>query len=614
MNRFKNIFFVFLVAVTGIISGCGKGNPSAGQNTTETQFSKVTVQMGAATALEADTQSKAVATIPPDVNSVKLDISRNAETLFTECRSVTPGQTITFEDIGLSSGANSLFEGQAFAASDCSGETLYAGTTSGVTLIPGENPPVPVNLGLVGSIAPTVITDAAANTGTSCVDLKGTINANGFEVVAWFEWGLDSNYGSQTAIRAVGNGTTDAVFTEMLCGLTPATGYNYRAVASNGGDLVFGDDQAFSSQAIGDSLVDVPIGFPGEIPPSVVTDVATNISTSSATLIANINPEGVNTQAYFEWGLDTSYGNTTPLQTLGNGFDDVTPSAMLTGLEPENTYHFRAVAFNAFGTTVGENQSFPTHGEPPVGEPEVACIEGNEPTMIKYGDHTVDCQIDTNSDGDTFNFVGTTGDVIRIVVEAFADGLDARLEIRDPDGILLHNNWCGGGCSIVVEPKSFNIEPSDTLMKTGSYSILISDQNNDEGGAYGLQLEKIPPSVTPQKILYNVPINDTIDHKADIDFFVFDGESGTDIRITVSAFADGLDARLEVYDPDGIQLHNNWCGGGCSIVVEPNSFNITPSPLLPKTGVYTLIVSDQNHDEGGNYEINIQCLFGACPE
>ncbi len=614
MNRFRNIFFIFWVAVMGIVSGCGKGNPSAGQNTTETQLSKVTVQMGGAAALEAGTQSKAIATIPAEVNSVKLDISRNAENLFSECRSVTPGQTITFENISLSAGPNSLFEGQAFAASDCSSATLYAGTTSGVTLTPGENPPVPVNLGFVGSIAPTLTTDAATNIGTTCVDLNNTINANGFEVVAWFEWGLDSNYGSQTAIRTAGNSTSDTAFTEMLCGLTPATGYNYRAVASNGGDLVFGNDQAFATQTIGNSGVDVPIGFPGEIPPTVLTDTATDISASSATLLANINPEGVTTQVYFEWGTDASYGNITSLQTLGNGFEGLISSSALNNLSPETPYHFRAVAFNAFGTTVGANQSFTTSGVRPAGEPEVACIEGSEPTMMKYGDHTVDCRIDTNSDGDTFNFAGTTGDVIRVVVSATADFMDPRLELRDPDGILLHNGTCGGRCSIVVQPGTFTEIPSDSLTKTGTYSILLSDVNTDEGGAYTIQLERLPPLITPEKILYDLPIQETINHAADHDFFVFDGVDATNIRITISAVADFMDPQLEIYDPDGILLHIGTCGGRCSMVVEPNFFSEVPTPTLTKTGNYHVLLSDVNNDEGGNYEVNTQCLFGECPE
>lgn len=485
----------------------------------------------------------------------------------------------------------------------------------GVTLAPGDNATVPVNLGLVGAIAPTVTTDAATNIGTTCVDLNATINANGFEVLAWFEWGPDTSYGSQTATRQVGNGTTDVALLEMLCGLTPATRYHYRAVASNGGDLVFGEGQIFVSANTGDTTnTDVPIGFPGEIPPTVMTDAATDLSASAAMLNANINPEGANTQVYFEWGLDTTYGNTSPLQAFGNGFDDVTVSEALTGLSPETEYHFRVVAFNAFGTTVGTGQPFTTDIIGPDGESEVACVEGSEPTPIKYGDHTVDCRIDTISDGDTFNFAGTAGDVIRITVSGVVDFMDPRLELRDPDGVLLHNGTCGGRCAMSVEPETFTEISSDLLTKTGTYSILMSDVGNDEGGAYTIQLERIPPEITPEKVLYDDPKQDTIDHLADHDFFVFEGAEATNIRITISAVADFMDPRLEIYDPDGTLLHNGTCGGRCSMSVEPSLFSEVPTATLTKTGTYHLLLSDVGNDEGGSYEINTQCLFGACPE
>lgn len=611
MKQFK-MRFLYLLWMTLFVIGCGAGSgPGAGIDTANSDdqndgMAHFSVQMGGANSLKAGAFSK-TSIIPADVQSVNLEISRGGLVLNTECRNVTPGGTITFENRSVPAGANTDFKGQAFSGQNCAGTILYGGTTSGVTLAQGPNPDVPVNLSLVNATPPTVTTDAATNILGNCADLNGTVNPNSFETVAWFDWGVDTTYGSQTVTVQMGSGTAASALTEKICGLADGT-YHYRAVASNGGDMVFGGDQSFAISG-GNGNTNVPVSFPGLS--TVTTEPASAVTGVSATLHATINPEGAETQGYFEWGLDTTYGNTTAFQALGSGFGDAAIQADLTGLTENTAYHFRAVGFNSFGTTVGADQVFTT--PPIVVEPPVECTEGVEPTVIFYRAHTVGCRIDTTSDADSFTFEGTVGDVVRIVVQGVSDGLDPRLEVRDPDGILLHNAICANGCSMVVEPASFTIVPSPSLTKTGTYSILISDDNHNEGGVYGIQLERIPPLVTPQKVLRNTNVTDRIDHIGDVDFFVFDGVAGTDIRITIAAFFDGLDPRLEVYDPDGLPLHNSTCANGCAIVVEPNSFNVTPSTFLPKTGTYLLILSDSNHDEGGSYEINIQCLFGACP-
>ncbi len=615
MKHLKITLFIVLPFMVTLLTGCGNNDQSAGQPGPNLELAKVSVEMGEAAPLNPGTLSKAVATIPSDVHSVKLDINRNSGALFEECRNVAPGDTVTFEDIEVTAGPDTLFEGQAFTAADCGGEALYTGSTSGVTLDPGDNPNVPVNLALSGATPPVVTTVPATSVETTCADLNSTVNPNGFETVAWFEWGSDTSYGSQTATEQVGNGTDNTLVTEKICGLEASTTYHYRAVASNGGDLVFGEDQTLVTNDTGDTATtDVPIGFPGEIPPTVISDAATDLGPTAATLNATVNPEGASTQVYFEWGTDTTYGNTTPLQALENGFDDTPVSHILSGLSPETEIHFRAVAFNAFGTMIGEDQSFMTPSDNPKEEIEIPCVEGEEPTAMVFGSHTGGCRIDTNSDGDTFTFEASEGDVIRVVTSAVFDNMDPRLELRDPDGILLHNGTCGNRCSMVVEPFNFTETPTETLTKTGTYSMLLSDVNNDEGGAYVIQLERVPPSTTPLKIQYNVSKQGGIDHHADHDFFVFNGAEETIPRITVSAVFDDMDSRLEIYDPDDILLHNGTCGNRCSMTIEPSQFSEVPTPTLTKSGNYHLLISDVNNDEGGGYEINIQCLVGECPE
>ena len=99
--------------------------------------------------------------------------------------------------------------------------------------------------------------------------------------------------------------------------------------------------------------------------PAVSTDNATGITSTSATLNGTVNPEGQATTYDFEYGTTTSYGSQTATGDVGAGTAGVKVSAQLASLAPETTYHYRVVATNASGTTLGADVSFKTP-KPPV--------------------------------------------------------------------------------------------------------------------------------------------------------------------------------------------------------------------------------------------------------
>jgi uncharacterized repeat protein (TIGR01451 family) len=97
-----------------------------------------------------------------------------------------------------------------------------------------------------------------------------------------------------------------------------------------------------------------------QAPPSVTTQAATSIGPTSAMLNASVNPNGASTTGFFQYGLTTSYGSSTPAQALGSGSSATPLVAPVSGLTCGTTYHFRAVAANSGGTTNGSNRSFTT--------------------------------------------------------------------------------------------------------------------------------------------------------------------------------------------------------------------------------------------------------------
>ena len=101
-------------------------------------------------------------------------------------------------------------------------------------------------------------------------------------------------------------------------------------------------------------------------PPSATTGTATNVAQSSTTVAGTLNPNGVTTSYYFQYGTNTNYGSSTPPTDAGSGTADVPVSANLTGLASSTTYHYRLVAESSVGTTDGADQTFTTTTPPAV--------------------------------------------------------------------------------------------------------------------------------------------------------------------------------------------------------------------------------------------------------
>ena len=132
-----------------------------------------------------------------------------------------------------------------------------------------------------------------------------------------------------------------------VTGLNASTTYYYRVRAYNG------NGTSGNSNVVHVTTLS-PTGFP-----VAITNPATLIASHSARLNGTVNPHGLSTTVYFQYGRTTSYGNRTPNQTkTGNNYQNV--FANISGLSAHTTYHFRIVATNTAGTRYGSDRTFTT--------------------------------------------------------------------------------------------------------------------------------------------------------------------------------------------------------------------------------------------------------------
>jgi len=229
----------------------------------------------------------------------------------------------TWDDI------NNLEIGVQMSAWDAGGED-YARTTQ--VWVEVEYSPI---------VASTVTTDPASAISAIAATLNGTLDGDGGEACdCGFEWGETIAYGNTTPTQSR---TTGQTFAQTITGLDPKKTYHFRALANNSVGTGYGADRTFTALATA---------------ATVVTSPAIDITNVAAALNGDLSYDGGEAcDCGFQWGETIAYGNTTPTQSRTTG---QTFAQLITGLDANKTYHFRALATNAAGTSYGADRTFTT--------------------------------------------------------------------------------------------------------------------------------------------------------------------------------------------------------------------------------------------------------------
>ena len=203
------------------------------------------------------------------------------------------------------------------------------------------------NDGILTTVAaPQAVTAGASNVTPSSATLNGSVNPSSRSTTWYFEYGTSTSYGTKTAAKDAGSGTSTVSVSAGIGGLTAGRTYHYRLVATSDAGTSRGSDQSF--QAAG--------------APSVTTKPASSVRDSTVTLNASVNPNGQSTNVYFEYGTTTGYGSKTSTKSAGSGRSATNVAIGWSGLSPGVTYHVRAVASNSTGTNTGTDLTFTTTG------------------------------------------------------------------------------------------------------------------------------------------------------------------------------------------------------------------------------------------------------------
>jgi hypothetical protein len=195
----------------------------------------------------------------------------------------------------------------------------------------------------------SLTTVAADPVGRKFATLHASFQGDGTHTTYYFEWGTTGSYG-QKAPASGGDAASPSGHAELsveLTGLSLETTYHFRISATNPLGTTKGADKEFTT------LPAVP---------GLLTKAATGISQEGITLNGEYNGNGEDTTYYWEYGLTTKYGKVAPTtpSDAGSPTGPSQLSTVITDYEAYSTYHFRFVAENPEGKTVGQDLTFET--------------------------------------------------------------------------------------------------------------------------------------------------------------------------------------------------------------------------------------------------------------
>ena len=171
-------------------------------------------------------------------------------------------------------------------------------------------------------IVPDAKTNPATKVARTTAILNGTLNGYGKPAAYRFQWGQSEALGSETETKPAGSG--EEKISNEVTSLKAASTYFFRFVTENEDGVNYGAIREFTTSPPVEDLTTGP---------------AEDVTSGQATLTGALNPGGIETHYYFQWGKTSTYGSATPQGVASTGKEAV--SGGLSGLQPNTIYHYR---------------------------------------------------------------------------------------------------------------------------------------------------------------------------------------------------------------------------------------------------------------------------------
>ena len=208
-------------------------------------------------------------------------------------------------------------------------------------------------------------------------------------------------------------------------------------------------------------------------------------------------------------------------------------------------------------------------------------------TSISIGDTVADT---INGGIHSYSMTGTAGDKVLVRMSGLSPSLDPTFRVYRPDGSVI--------CEASRTSRGL-LEQVCLLDVTGTFSILISDDDGLNVGAYNLAIQRLNGPAQTTSISIGDTVADTIN--GGIHSYSMTGTAGDKVLVRMSGLSPSLDPTFRVYRPDG------------SVICEASRTSrglLEQVCLLDVTGTFSILISDDDGLNVGAYNLAIQRLNG----
>jgi DNA-binding beta-propeller fold protein YncE len=231
------------------------------------------------------------------------------------------------------------------------------------------------------------------------------------------------------------------------------------------------------------------------LPPSIVSESFSDASATGATLHAEIDPSGLSTKYFIQYGTSESYGAASPAEPGVNVGDsaEVTSNVQvsLAGLSSGTVYHYRVVIESPDGTVYGHDQTFSTLTASVSGLPDGRVFELVSPVENQDADVFVPDSYDYEMSGLSEGFptqepfqASVDGDAVAYAGGANSSGNGYQVGPEAGNEYLAVRASGGGWSQTVLSPQG---------QKRANYEAFSSDLSTAVLGAGGIDLGASPP-------------------------------------------------------------------------------------------------------------------------
>ena len=183
-----------------------------------------------------------------------------------------------------------------------------------------------------GGIVARVVTGEVSGMGQTGVTFVGTLNPSPLSAQVFFEYGVELVNENRTRSQILSTVIDSINVRQFVAALTCDTIYKYRIAANVAGEIIFGETKTFITNpcVIANALLET-------LDPEIISATSVNFK-------AKVDPDGLPTRVYFEYGVDDNLDLATPQYSVGDGKVPRSFSWLVNGLLCGTTYQYRAIA------------------------------------------------------------------------------------------------------------------------------------------------------------------------------------------------------------------------------------------------------------------------------